>query len=58
MQGAVHTMIELHKDNDALRVRVAELEAAIRDLIAMYAASPNDDDWQHKAVKHARSLVR
>ena len=42
---------------DRLFDRVAELETVINELLAMYASGPNDDDWQHPAVKKARSLV-
>ena len=37
--------------------RIKSLEDAIAGMLAMYALGPNDDDWQHPAVKQARSLI-
>jgi hypothetical protein len=37
--------------------RIRELEDAIAGMLAMYALGPNDDDWQHPAVRRALSLI-
>ena len=46
-----------HEAIDNIELRIEELETVINELLAMYASGPNDDDWQHPAVKKARSLV-
>ena len=37
--------------------KIQELKDAMAGMLAMYAMSPNDDDWTHPAVKRARGLI-
>jgi hypothetical protein len=44
--------------SEAHVARIKKLEDAIAGLLAMYALGPNDDNWQHPAVKQALSLIK